>query len=103
MKIYVTFSKTKGGLQWGEHPAKMFPLDQPITPKSLDGVAFEFVSVGPTGIFYRLQNGASGRLRPSEGPTMDVPLGAKRMASFSTSSSGDYEEGFVEVQKFEKK
>jgi hypothetical protein len=102
MKIYVTFTKS-GGFQWGEHPGKLHPLTTPISTKSLDGVTFEFVSVGPTGIFYRLQNGASGRLRPSEGPSLDVGLGVKRMASFSTSSSGDYDEGHVEVLKFEKR
>jgi hypothetical protein len=102
MKIYVTFTKS-GGFQWGEHPAKTAPLETPITTKSQGSVTFEFVSVGPTGIFYRLQNGASGRLRPSEGPSLEVPVGLRRMASFSTSSSGDYDEGFVEVGKFEKK
>lgn len=102
MKIYVTFTKS-GGFQWGEHPAKLSPLDTVMSTKNQGAVTVEFVSVGPIGIFYRLQNGASGRMRPSDGPSIDVPVGGKRTASFSTSSSGDYEEGIVEVEKFERK
>lgn len=98
MKIYVTYTKT--GFQWGQHPAKTTPLDVPIVFESQGAASVEFYSVGSKGIFYRLQNGASGRLSPSDGPTMEVPENGKRSASFSTSSSGDYEMGYVEVLPF---
>ena len=98
MKIYVTYTKT--GFQWGQHPAKMTPLDTPIVLKSQGSVSVEFLSVGPKGIFYRLQNGASGRLSPADGPSLEIPMNNKRGASFSTSSSGDYDTGYVELEQF---
>jgi hypothetical protein len=95
MKIYVTHTKT--GFQWGPRPATMTPLEVPISTASQAPVVIELLSTGPTGIFYRLQNGASGKLSSREGAEQEVPVGGKRTCSFSTRTSGDYEVGVVEV------
>jgi hypothetical protein len=101
MKIYVTHSKT-AGFQWGLRPATLHSLDIPLTTTNVAPVVIEIYSVGPTGIFSRLQNGASGKLSPREPAEQEVPLGGKRTCSFSTRTSGDYEVGVVEVMPFAK-
>lgn len=95
MKIYV--KNTPSGIQWGVGPSSMTSLDVPISTTSQTEVTYEFVLLGPKPVFYRFQNGASGKLRPMEGPTQEVPVGGKRACSFATSSSGDYESGTVAV------
>jgi len=94
-QIYVTH--TASGFQWGLHPSSATPLDQPIVISSQTAVDFEILAYGPTKVFCRLQNGASGQLRTTEGPTMEIRVGQKRTCSFATSSSGDYRTGTLEV------
>ncbi len=100
MKIYVTH--TPSGFQWGTHPSSMTALDVPISTISQYPVTYELLLAGRTGVFYRLQTGASGKLRSTEGPEIEVSVGGKRTCSFSTSSSGSYEQGVLEVVKLEK-
>lgn len=95
MKVYVKHSPT--GIVWGTAPSSMSPLDVPISTKSQTSVTYEFVLLGPKPVFYRFQNGASGKLSPMEGPLQEVPVGGKRSCTFAKSSSGTYEEGIVEV------
>jgi len=100
MIIYVKATKT--GFTWGKTPSNHTALDVPIVVTNHGTLTVEVVSVGPTGIFYRLQNGASGRLRPQDGPTQEVPEHGERGFSFSTSSSGDYVQGLLKVLPFKK-
>ncbi len=100
MKIYVTH--TPSGFQWGTHPSNMTALDVPISTVSQYPVTYELLGSGRTGVFYRLQTGASGKLRPTEGPDIEVSVGGRRSCSFSTSTSGSYETGYIEVVKLEK-
>ena len=95
MIIYVRATKT--GFTWGKTPSNHTPLEEPIVVTNYGALIVEVVSVGPTGIFYRLQNGASGRLKPNDGPTQEVPENGERWFSFSTSSSGDYDQGVLKV------
>jgi hypothetical protein len=95
MKVYV--KSTPSGIVWGTAPSSMASLEVPISTTNQTSVTYEFVLLGPKPVFYRFQNGMSGKLSPMEGPMQEVPVGGKRTCTFSTSSSGTYEPGVVEV------
>lgn len=100
MKIYV--KHTPSGFQWGTTPAGMTSLDVPITTTSQTPVTFQLLRLGPTAVFYRLQNGTSGKLGTADGPEQEVPVGASRTCSFAKTSSGSYESGTIGVGAFVK-
>jgi hypothetical protein len=100
MIIRVYVKHTPSGFQWGLTPGTLAPLEKPIATPSQTPVTYELLQLGPKGIFYRLQNGSSGKLRPVDGPSQEVPPEGSRTCTFSTSSSGDYLPGIVQVVPF---
>lgn len=99
-KIYVTY--TASGFQWGLHPGNTTALSVPIATESQGEIWYEIVAFGPKKVFYRLPNGSSGQLKTGGGPTIEVPVGGRKTCSFSTSASGTYESGVIEVKAFAK-
>lgn len=99
-KIYVTY--TASGFQWGLHPANTTPLDVPISTQSQGEIWYEIVAFGPNKVFFRLPNGTSGQLKTGSGPTIEVQVGGRKTCNFSTSASGEYQAGVIEVKAFTK-